>query len=88
MLRVPLEWASDVAIDPPPLIILAVDEALSRLHEEIPQEICAVEMRFFAGMKDDEIAEVLEVSPRTVRRWIAYAQARLYEIITDSRAKK
>ncbi len=42
-------------------------------------------MRFFAGMKQDEVAEVLGVTPRTVRRYWAYAQARLYkDMISDS----
>jgi len=48
--------------------ILALDEALTRLAEFDPRAGQIVEMRYYAGLKDDEIAEVLGVSPKTVRR--------------------
>lgn len=48
--------------------ILAIDEALTRLAEFDPRAGQIVEMRYYAGLKDDEIAEVLGVSPKTVRR--------------------
>ncbi|MDX2197829.1 MAG: ECF-type sigma factor [Phycisphaerae bacterium] len=51
--------------------ILAVDEALSRLHEHDDELARLVELRFFAGLSEDEAAELLGISPRTVRRsWV------------------
>ena len=48
--------------------ILAVDEALKRLAEWDPRQAKVVELRFFGGMSDDEVAEVLGVHSRTVKR--------------------
>jgi RNA polymerase sigma-70 factor, ECF subfamily len=48
--------------------ILAIDEALTRLAEFDPRSSQIVEMRYYAGLTDDEIAEVLGISPKTVRR--------------------
>lgn len=47
---------------------LALDEALERLSEFDERKAKIVEMRFFAGLTDEEIAEVLDVSARTVAR--------------------
>lgn len=50
--------------------LLAVDEALSRLESAEPELAQLVEWRFFAGLSIDEIAGLLGVSDRTVkRRW-------------------
>ena len=50
--------------------ILAIDEVLQRLAELDEQQARVVEMRFFGGMNDDEIAEALNISRRTVgREW-------------------
>jgi RNA polymerase sigma-70 factor, ECF subfamily len=48
--------------------ILAIDEALTRLSHFDPRSSQIVEMRFYAGLTDEEIAEVLGISPKTVRR--------------------
>ena len=49
---------------------LAMDEALERLGQFNERGRRIVEMRFFAGLSDEEIAEVLGVSTRTVlREW-------------------
>lgn len=55
--------------------VLAVDTALEKLAAEDPQLARLVEMRFFAGMKDIEIAETLGVTDRTVRNQWAFARA-------------
>jgi RNA polymerase sigma factor (TIGR02999 family) len=52
-------------------LILAVHEALVQLAEEDARLAHLVECRFFGGMSDEEVAEALGVSDRTVRRdWI------------------
>jgi RNA polymerase sigma-70 factor (ECF subfamily) len=47
--------------------ILSIDEALTRLGQLSQRQARIVELRFFAGMNDDEIADALGVSTRTVR---------------------
>jgi RNA polymerase sigma-70 factor, ECF subfamily len=51
--------------------ILALDEALKELHIRSPRQHHIVMLKFFAGLKDAEIAEMLDVNEKTVRRdWI------------------
>jgi RNA polymerase sigma factor (TIGR02999 family) len=58
--------------------LLALDGALDRLESADPELARLVEWRFFAGLSVEEVAELLEVSDRTVkRRWRA-ARAFLY----------
>ena len=66
-----------------PDIILALDEALSRLEERMPEKAMVLELRYFAGMKDDEIAEILGKATRTIRRWREYALAILGEMMQE-----
>jgi len=62
-------------VDFRPEEMLALDRALERLE---PRQKQVVEYRFFAGMEEAEIAAVLEVSERTVRRDWVKARAWLY----------
>ena len=55
--------------------VLRVDAALARLAAEDVQAERIVEMRFFAGMTEEEIAGVLGVSDRWVRKQWAFARA-------------
>jgi RNA polymerase sigma factor (TIGR02999 family) len=48
--------------------VLALNAALTALAELDPRQAEIVEMRFFAGLTVEEIAEVLEISPATVKR--------------------
>jgi RNA polymerase sigma factor (TIGR02999 family) len=47
---------------------VALDEALDKLAEIDPRQSRIVELRFFGGLTEDEIAEVLGVSAITVKR--------------------
>jgi len=67
--------AGSLAVDFDPDQILALDEALGSLDARQRQ---IVELRFFAGMEEREVAEVLNVSDRTVRREWTKARAHLY----------
>jgi RNA polymerase sigma factor (TIGR02999 family) len=52
--------------------LVAIDEALGRLAAQDSRAARVVEMRFFGGLTVEEIAEVLSVSPNTVKRdWTA-----------------
>jgi RNA polymerase sigma factor (TIGR02999 family) len=48
--------------------IIAVDEALGRLGGWDEQQGRIVELRFFGGFSEEETAEILSISSRTVRR--------------------
>ncbi len=51
--------------------LLAIDEALSRLAELDARMAKVVECRFFAGLTEEETAEALQISVRTVQRdWL------------------
>lgn len=50
--------------------LLALDEALADLESVSAERARIVELRFFGGLSNEEIAAVLEISPSTVkRRW-------------------
>ena len=55
--------------------LLALDEALTRLQEVDEELARLVELRYFTGLTIDETANVLDVSPRTIKRNWAYARA-------------
>jgi RNA polymerase sigma-70 factor (ECF subfamily) len=48
--------------------LVALDEALTALAEIDPRKVRVVEMRFFAGLSVEEVADVLQVSKETVMR--------------------
>jgi len=58
--------------------MLALDEALSRLSNVDERQAHIVEMRYFGGMSNEEIADALGLSPRTVKRDWRSARAWLH----------
>jgi RNA polymerase sigma factor (TIGR02999 family) len=48
--------------------MLILDESLNRLAELDPRQARIVEMRYFGGLTEEETAEVLGISTRTVKR--------------------
>jgi len=48
--------------------LIALDDALKSLEQLDPQQARVVEHRFFGGLTVEETAEVLGISPRTVKR--------------------
>lgn len=58
--------------------LVALDDALKDLAKLDPKQGKLVELRFFAGLSIEESAEVLGVSPATVKREWAAAKAWLY----------
>lgn len=59
----------------PDAFILALDEALTAFSLIAPRQAKVVELRYFGGMSEEETAEVLKSSPRTVRRDWQFAKA-------------
>ncbi len=61
--------------------LVALDDALADLERLDPEGSQVVEMRFFGGLTHGEIAEVLGVSPTTVKRKWTAARAWLYRAL-------
>jgi RNA polymerase sigma factor (TIGR02999 family) len=72
--RVPLGDSLE-SLELPADQILDLDTALNRLAQLDQRQVKIVEMRFFAGLSEDEIADALELSTRTVKREWAMARA-------------
>ncbi|QFT78695.1 ECF-type sigma factor [Erythrobacter sp. THAF29] len=68
----------------PPLDLIALDLLLEDLAELDPQRAKLVEMRFFGGMTIEEIAEVTDLSPATVKRRWAATRAWLHTRLSPS----
>jgi len=66
----------------PDLDVLALDEALDRLTQVDEQQAKVVELRFFSGLSVEETAEVLQISPATVKREWSMAKAWLHREIS------
>lgn len=82
---VPLEEAGQVGA-PSDQDLLEVNDALNRLTALSPRLAQVVECRFFAGYGDEETAQALGLTDRTVRRdWIK-ARAWLRRELADSGA--
>jgi RNA polymerase sigma factor (TIGR02999 family) len=58
--------------------LVALDDALQTLEKLAPRQARMVELRFFAGLSDQESAEALNVSVGTVRRDWSLAEAWLF----------
>jgi len=65
-----------------PVEILDLDAALCRLATHDPRQSRVVELRYFCGLTEDEIADLLGVTSRTVKRDWSMAKAWLYGELT------
>jgi RNA polymerase sigma factor (TIGR02999 family) len=55
--------------------LVALDEALTAFSTVAPRQAKLVELRYFGGLSEEEIVEVLKISPRTVRRDWEFAKS-------------
>jgi len=78
--RVDLQDA-DLAIEGPAEDVLALDEALKALAEMDAVKADLVKLRYFAGLTQEEAAEVLNLSERTAKRHWRFTRAWLYNRI-------
>jgi RNA polymerase sigma factor (sigma-70 family) len=62
-------------------LLIAVDEALTRLKEIDGRQAQVVECRFFGGMTEEETAEALGIGLRTAKRDWAKAKSWLHKEI-------
>lgn len=58
--------------------LIALDTALGELEASDPRKAEVVKLRFFAGLSIEEMAEVLQVSPSTVKNDWTFARAWLH----------
>ncbi|HEV8482309.1 MAG TPA: sigma-70 family RNA polymerase sigma factor [Blastocatellia bacterium] len=68
--------------------VIAVDDALKNLAEMDPRKAQIVEMKFFGGLTNEEIAEVLRVTTRTVEREWRKAKAWLHRAISKGQTNE
>jgi RNA polymerase sigma factor (TIGR02999 family) len=65
----------DIVIEGPSLDLLALDDALNRLEAEDPDMAQIVHLRYFAGLGDREIADILHCSESTIQRRVRFVRA-------------
>ncbi len=85
-IKLPLEEAI-IASEGREVDLVALDEALERLAAIDQQQSRVVELRFFSGLSVEETAEVLGVSPRTVKRDWNVAKAWLRREISEGESE-
>lgn len=75
---------TDVAAIPlrDPEELLALDQALNRLEQRDQRQSQIVELRYFGGLTEEEVAEILGISVRSVKRDWNVARAWLYAELT------
>ncbi len=78
-LALDLREVADLADDRDPEMILALDRAIEALGMEDPRIMETVKLRFYAGLSVENVAEMLGVSARTVKRDWSYARAWLFD---------
>ena len=64
--------------------LMRLDEALKSLAEQDPRRSQVVELRYFGGLNNEEIAGVLQVSENTVTRDWNMARAWLYQQLSEN----
>jgi len=64
--------------------LVALDDAMNSLARIDPRKVRVVEMRFFGGLSVEETAEVLKISPVTVKRDWRTARTWLYRELTGA----
>ncbi len=63
--------------------IVALDQAMTRLSQFNERLTQVVELRFFGGLSVEEVAQVMDVSDRTVKREWRKARAFLYRVLYE-----
>ncbi|MEP6900445.1 MAG: sigma-70 family RNA polymerase sigma factor [Actinomycetota bacterium] len=79
--NLPLEEAAFVVAGEKSIDLIALDEALTRLTVMDERQARIVELRYFSGLSIEETAEVLRISPATVKSDWKSAKAWLYQEI-------
>jgi RNA polymerase sigma factor (TIGR02999 family) len=75
---------AQVAAPVPQDDLLALDEALTKLAAEDPFKAQLIQLRFFAGLSNEEAADILGVSAATAKRHWRYARAWLHREVSGA----
>jgi RNA polymerase sigma-70 factor, ECF subfamily len=81
--KISLDEIAVMAVEPA-ASVLRLDEALNRLGEIDPRRSQVVELRYFGGLNNEEIAGVLKISENTVTRDWNMARAWLYQELRET----
>ena len=77
--RVEVDWSTwedaAAAASAAPDALIVLDDALTRLNVHYPRQAKAIELRYFAGLTLDEVAQILGTSAPTVLRDLRFAEA-------------
>lgn len=79
---------TQVAVDAQAEEIVSLHEALVRLSQLDARLGRIVELRFFGGFSEEEVAEIMEMSARTVRRDWRKARALLYQALAEGPSRE
>lgn len=74
----------DLALPAADQQMLAMNEALDNLAKEYPLQANVVKLRYFAGMTNEETAEVLNISVTSAKRYWTFARAWIFNEIGKS----
>jgi RNA polymerase sigma factor (TIGR02999 family) len=85
--NLPLEEAARISLEPD-TALLALDEALNATAEIDLQQSRIIELRYFGGLTIEETAEVMNLSPATIKREWAMARAWLHQAMTDKKPEE
>ena len=67
-------------------ILLQLNDALEELRQRSSEQAEIVTLRFFAGFNEAEVAEILNLSQRSVQRQWSYAKAWLFQRIEEMKS--
>jgi RNA polymerase sigma factor (sigma-70 family) len=70
--------------DQPAVDVLALDEALAELAKFDERKCRIIELKFFTGLTNEEIAQTLSISTATVEREWTLARAWLYNALKSA----
>lgn len=72
--KISLDDAGEVSVEPAS-DLLALDDAMTRLATFDPRKTDIIELHFFGGLRNEEVAEALGISRATVQRELRLAKA-------------
>jgi RNA polymerase sigma factor (TIGR02999 family) len=79
-----VELANTAGVDE----LLELDQAIAALARTSPRSAEVVRLRFYAGLGEQEVADVLESSVRTIRREWAFARAYLFRWLNGAPSER